>query len=380
MSRKNKLKTGWDALPNSPKPKINYKWVSKQTYRNSTEINIFDKLIKIIIMISLRMTLNKKISINPIKKRELIDTTYDNLSSPKFTFIPAGLGLYLFFSMIPIFIIVVSSIEVISNIPILSGGKDMGWGTILRRDILGKIIPGIDSLIISIKTDELNNIWVNTTIFILLISSIWFSSKGLVKFIDSQSNIYDHTEQTNFVIKRLRGIMMVPIISIFLIFSLLSFIPLINFYQLQWPPIISSNPDIAPVFSWEYEVIFYFSMSIFLILWSYLGVGLLFRFSPLFKLKWQQIAPGILITIIPMVIFIMSFGYLSALINYTKYGAIGTFLYAITFVLVLSYFLYAGIIINASYYKTFFSHRTIPKKWALTNTLLDKIDIFKKQR
>jgi membrane protein len=58
----------------------------------------------------------------------------------------------------------------------------------------------------------------------------------------------------------------------------------------------------------------------------------------------------------------MSFGYLSALIDYAKYGSIGTFLYSITFVLVLSYFLYAGIIVNASYYKTFFSQRMVPKK------------------
>jgi membrane protein len=77
-------------------------------------------------LISLKLTLNKKISINPVKKRELIDTTYEKISSPKFNFIPAGLGLYLFLSIIPISIIVISTIEAISHIPVLSGGEDLG--------------------------------------------------------------------------------------------------------------------------------------------------------------------------------------------------------------------------------------------------------------
>jgi hypothetical protein len=47
---------------------------------------------------------------------------------------------------------------------------------------------------------------------------------------------------------------------------------------------------------------------------------------------------------------------------------------------VLSYFLYAGIIVNASYYKTFFSQRMVPKKWFFTNIMLDKLDIFKRRR
>ena len=378
MSRKNKLKSGWNALQNSKPKKQKYKWVSKHTYRNLDEITVFEKLIKIIIFISLKLTFNKKIFINPVKKRELIDTTYEKISSPKFNFIPAGLGLYLFFSMIPISIIVIAVIGAISHIPILSGGEDLGWGVILSKDILGKIIPGVDSLLINIDAGDMNNILINTTIIILLLSSIWFSSKGISKFIDSQSTIYEHTEQTNFIIKRLRGIMIVPLISIFFIISLLSLIPLISLYQTIWPPIIS--PDNIRIFSWEYEIIFYFTLTIYLIIWSYIGVGLLFRFSPLFKLKWSEIAPGILITVIPTVIFIMSFGYISALIDYTKYGAIGTFLYSITFVLVLSYFLYSGIIINASYYKTFFSQRVVPKKWFITNRVLEKLDIFRKNK
>ncbi len=378
MSKKNKIKYGWDAVEKqkTKNKKQNYKWVSKHTYRNSTEITFFDKIIKIIILISLKLTLTKKISINPVKKRELIDTTYEKISSPKFNFIPAGLGLYLFFSIIPISIIVISIIEAISYIPVLSGGKDLGWGSILRVDILARIIPGFESLLIQINPGDVNAVLLNTTIIILLFSSIWFSSRGLSKFIDSQSTIYEHTEQTNFIIKRLRSIMMVPIISIFFIISFLSLIPLIGFYQQQWPGLIPEQH----VFGWQYEVLFYITLTIYLVFWSYFGVGLLFRFSPLFKLKWKQISPGILITVIPTVIFIMSFGYLSALIDYAKYGSIGTFLYSITFVLVLSYFLYAGIIVNASYYKTFFSQRMVPKKWFFTNIMLDKLDIFKRRR
>lgn len=376
MSKKNKLKSGWEAYESKKQKKETYKWVSKHTYRTSNEITFFDKIIKFFILLSLKLTVSKKIFINPVKKKELVDTTYENLSSPKFNFIPAGLGLYLFFSMVPIFIIVISAIEWISNIPSFSGGKPLGWGEIFRNDILGKIIPGFDGLISSIKPD-INNILFSATIILLLLSSIWFSSKGLVKFIDSQSTIYDHTNQTNFIIKRIRGIMMVPIISLFFIIALVSFIPLISYFKTIWPPTYTNNVANE---RWEYEVIFFISMLIFISLWSYIGVGILFRFSPLFKLKWKQIKPGILTTVIPMSVFTMIFGYLTSLIDYSKYGAIGTFLYAITFVLILSYFLYAGIIVNASYYKTFFSKKIISKKWALTNLFLEKIDIFKRKR
>ncbi|MGL6125129.1 MAG: YhjD/YihY/BrkB family envelope integrity protein [Metamycoplasmataceae bacterium] len=376
MWKKNKLKSGWESLEKPKTPKQNYKWVLKHTYRNTKEVTFFDKIVKMIILVSLKLTLNKRILTNSIKKREFINTTYENMSSPKFNFIPAGLGLYLFFSMIPVSIIVISTISAISKIPSLTGGNDLGWDIILRHDILTKIIPGVDSLLIVIDTDDVNNIFFNTTIILLLLSSIWFSSKGLSKFIDSQSAIYDHIDQTNFIIKRLRGIMMVPIISIFFIISLLSLIPLLALYQKYWPPISPTER----IFGWEYETLFYFTMLIYLTVWSYIGVGLLFRFSPLFKLKWNEISPGIVITIIPTIIFIMSFGYISSLIDYTKYGAIGTFLYSITFVLVLSYFLYAGILINASYYKTFFSQRIVPKKWFLTNRFLEKLDFFKRRR
>ncbi|MGL5733133.1 MAG: YhjD/YihY/BrkB family envelope integrity protein [Metamycoplasmataceae bacterium] len=376
MWKKNKLKSGWESLE-KPKPKKeNYKWVWKHIYRNTADISIFDKIVKMIIFISLKLTLNRRILANPIKKRELINTTYENMSSPKFNFIPAGLGLYLFLSMIPISIIVILIISAISHIPVLAGDSSLGWDIILRKDVLAKIIPGVDTLLIIIDTTDVNIIFFNTTIILLLLSSIWFSSKGLSRFIDSQSAIYDHVDQTNFIIKRLRGIMMVPIISLFFVISLLSLLPLLALYQKYWPPISETDR----VFGWEYETLFYFTMLIYLSVWSYIGVGLLFRFSPLFKLKWREIAPGIMITIIPTIIFIMSFGYIASFIDYTKYGAIGTFLYSITFVLVLSYFLYAGILINASYYKTFFSQRIVPKKWFLTNRFLEKLDIFKRHR
>ncbi len=372
MLRKNKLKTGWDAFESQKPKKESYKWVSKHTYRNKNEITFFDKIIKLIISMSLKLTISKKIIINPIKKKELVNTTYENLSSPKFNFIPAGLGLYLFLSMIPIFMLVTFIIELISNIP----NENLGWGKIFREDILSKIIPGFDSLITNIMPSE-NNVLFNVTLALLFLSSIWFSSKGIMKFIDSQSTIYEHNNQTNFFIKRMRGVMIVPIISFFFVIALISFIPLIKYFQELWPPIKIENIE---VFGWKYNTIFYFSMTIFISLWSYVGIGLLFRFSPLFQIKWKQITPGILIATIPTVIFTLSFGYLTSLIDYSKYGSIGTFLYAITFVMILAYFLYAGIIVNASYYKTFFSKRIIPKKWALTKILLEKLDVFQRRR
>ena len=95
---------------------------------------------------------------------------------------------------------------------------------------------------------------------------------------------------------------------------------------------------------------------------GYVGIGFIFIYLPPFKLKWKQINPGILTALLPTIFFVLIFGTITKFLNYEKFGPIGTFIYVLVFVLYLSYFLHAGIIINASYYRTYFSITMVKKK------------------
>ncbi|MGL4343376.1 MAG: YihY/virulence factor BrkB family protein [Metamycoplasmataceae bacterium] len=354
--RKNKVKYSWDAIESKQENKKRNKnsWLLKYIHKTTRENTLFEKIVKFLIFISLFISIKNKKLNNPIKRKKIIDLTYDKLSTPGFSFIPAGLGLYLFFSLIPISIIVMSIFSIKPE-----------WEKVLTEDILQRIIPGFSSLIIKFDT---SSILENTTVIIFLVTLIWFSSKGFMKFIDSESNIYEHSVNTNFIIKRFRAIWMVIAVSIFVTVSLFTYVPLIILLKNNFG---TSTPS--------YETLFYFSTFFFLCLWSYAGLGLLFRFSPLFDIKFTHITPGILITLIPTVIFTMSFGYISSFIDYDKFGPIGTFLYSIVFVLIFSYFLYAGLIINSSYYKIFYSERIASKKWLISTKIINWFDKFKKK-
>ncbi|MGL5357959.1 MAG: YihY/virulence factor BrkB family protein [Metamycoplasmataceae bacterium] len=351
---KRKIKASWDAYSNKKEKRERNKWLLDYVYTPPKQNTIVSRFIKILIYFTFLISIKNKHLKNPVKRRKIIDVAYGKLSNSNFLFIPAGLGLYLFLSLIPIFIIVTS---IFSLIP--------GWQDILVKNILQRIIPGFSSLIISFDSDS---IVVNTTFILFLLTLIWFSSKGIVKFVDSQSNIYEYNSITNFVIKRLRAILIVFFISLFIVVALSSLIPLIQ--------VLLQNFEEK---SLTYEVIFYFLILFFLVIWFYIGIALIFRFTPLFKVSFKQITPGILVTLIPTVIFTMIFGYLTSLIDYSKFGSIGTFLYCIFFVQILSYFLYAGLIINSSYYNAFYFDRVNAKRWYISTKALNWINTFKRR-
>lgn len=358
LFKKNDVKTSWEALKKIHPHKVIKKrttWVYKQVQKVNHENSLFEKILKFLIFLSLFVSINNKRLKNPYKRKQIVELTYEKISTPGFSFIPAGLGFYLFLSLIPISIITMSFISL-----------NPEWARVLSDDILQRLIPGFNSMIITFKPD---NVLESATSVLFIITLLWFSSRGIMKFVDSQSNIYNHPINTNYLIRRIRATLIVVLVSIFSIIALLSYIPLIIFYKQSFAPK-----------SVGYEILFYFSTFIFLSIWTYIGLALLYRFSPLYKIKFQQIFPGILITLIPSVIFAMSFGYFSSTyINFDKFGTIGTFFYSIIFMQIFSYFLYAGIIINSSYYKIYYSTRISSKKWVLSMKFLNWIDYISKK-
>lgn len=350
MRKKRKIQTGWAAVSkeNQKYEKQKLSWVSKYEATTNADENIIGKIVKFLIRLSLVFVISKKNSLNDHKKRSIVETTYDSLSSTKFAFIPPGVGLYFFLSLIPIMII---SLSILSLFP------DYSKVLIGKEGVLSRVIPGIQSMFVTIKLDS--NFLKNAFLIFFVISILWFASKGITKFTDSLITMYEYNQNVNWFIKRLKGIFVVLLISLYLAGALIAYAPLMQLIV----PFQKTN-------SMLFEFLFYITTMMYLLFFGYIGIGALFIMLPPFKIKWKQIHPGIITSLIPIVIFIISFGPLMKLFNYEKFGPIGTYVYLLIFVLYLSYFLHAGIIINSSYYKIYFYTQLSFKKSNVSKKIL----------
>ncbi|MBN3534783.1 YihY/virulence factor BrkB family protein [Mycoplasma procyoni] len=310
--------------------------------------NYLEKIMSFLMLIPL------KIAIKPKwwkEKREdarsLVPRSLKKLSSAEFSFIPAGFALYLFLSFIPVVIIALS---IISSI-------DLSWidpkllnlkGFIIS-DILNRYIPGLDNSLPQTLSIFSSSAWETTTFVILLLSAFALASGGYAKFIESQSILYHHKNTGNIIMNRLKGIVYVLLISVFLAFVLI--LAGIAFYYLK---------QALEGRDYIYNSIFYIISFVFISLFFYFIWLFLFKFSPVFKLQIKHILPGTLISTLSCVIFSVLFGFLASakFVNYDKYGTLATFLYLSTFVFYISYFLYFGVIINEVFYKSFFGENT----------------------
>lgn len=317
-------------------------WFGKNVVKKQTQkFLFFEKLIKFFIKIILWMVISKVVLKNKTKTNELIDRTFKKFNSKDFGFIPYSTAFYFLISFVPIITLLIFLLSIIPN-----------YEKIFVEEIINKILPGVSSLInLSKGINSLGNAATYATIAILLFSSIWLASSGFGKFIYSQNYIYDHNNLGSWLKNRTKGMLIVIGIILYLFITSTFYIFIYDAFNKNITSTIGKN------------IFFYTSFLIYLFLIMYLGIGLLYIFSPAFKLSWSMINPGILITTIPNVIFIGIFGTLTSLIDYGKYGIIGTFMYVAMFISFLTYFMYLGIVANEAYYKTFFSTRTISKKY-----------------
>lgn len=348
--RRNKINSGWNAIPikkKKNKSKRKLSWISRYESLTSIDQTVFEKIVKFLIKISLFLTISRNNLLKSNRKRaEIVNSTYDSLSSDKFTFIPSGVAIYFFTSFIPILLIVIWLIGLFPN---------QHWNDVLLNDVLDHVIPGIKDMIKKIEFDKTDT---QIIIIFFLISLIWFSSKGITKFNDSFVSIYDYEYNSNWIIKRFKGFFTVCAISVFFFIWSLTYLPLISAMKAHF----IDNDGL-------FQFFFYVVSLVYMLVFGYIGIGLIFIYLPPFKLKWKQIKPGVLTALIPTMIFVLIFGSIAKFLNYEKFGPIGSVIYALIFVLYLSYFLHAGIIVNASYYKTYFSINMIKKKIIISKKL-----------
>ena len=344
--KRNKIDSGWNAVPNkkSEFQKTKVSWTEKYEIKHYKENTVVSKIIKSIIRFSLFFSFNRK-NLSKSKINSTVNNTYEKLSSSTFKFIPSSVAFYLFLSVIPVFIIVMS----------ITAAFNDSWYLSLSNEFLPQLIPGIQNMFTKNLDLKSSNI---VFIVLFIASSIWFASKGINKFRDSFSELYGYDDKKNFIVKRLKSILIVVFISLY--FSLVA---------IAWTPLMQvvKNNITNHV---TYEFLFYFISFIYIVIFGYIGIGLLFKYISPIRLKWSYLNLGILTSLIPIVLFLLLFSTICKFLNYEKFGAIGSFLYLILFMLYISYFLHAGIIINASYYRTNVLQNVVVKKSLISKKII----------
>ncbi len=224
------------------------------------------------------------------------------------------------------------------------------YNTAFIEIILARIIPGINTVLAMPDIFGENKALQYVAIILLSLSTLWLSSSGFAQLVYSQNYIYNHEYLGNWFINRLKGLVIVIAITVYLFLGITIYLWFYKLFE------INLNTEEAK------KIFFYVSFTIYLFFFIFLGIGLLFKLTPSFKIPFNTIFSGVLVVTIPMVIFTSTFGYLTSLINYSKYGLFGTFMYIALFVFTFSYCLTLGVIVNEAYYKTYFSTYTISKK------------------
>lgn len=313
-------------------------FASKISFPRPHHKTLGETIIKFFIKLILWMSIPKKNQLNRNKNQELIARTYNKISSKEFTFIPSATSFHFIIAFVPI-------VSMVYGMLYLMGPS---WNLSFSENVLGRIIPGIQSTLSG--TTFISNKLFNITAFaIVFASSLWLAAGGFSNFVYTQNYIYNHKSLGNIITNRIRGLLIVIAITISIYLSSVSYIGTIKLLQLE-----NSQSLVKLTFS-------YIILAIWITFTLIGGIAFLFKLSPRFKLKWKQIIPGIGIASIPMVFFTIIFGFSTSLLDYGKYGAIGTLLYLGLFIYVLVYFMYLGVIANASYLKTYFTSKTQDK-------------------
>ncbi|VEU78078.1 YhjD/YihY/BrkB family envelope integrity protein [Mycoplasmopsis columbinasalis] len=319
------------------KQTLRTKWFSKNVLPITRKKQTWDeKIIKIILHILLRIAAPRISWKNKPKINELVNRSYNNYMRKDIVFIPISLSFYFLISFVPIITIILI---------LLSALK---YNVMFLDVILTKIIPGINSVIKFPESSDSGTQYVY--LGVLAISSLWLSASGFNRFVYSQNYIYQHDYLGNWFINQLKGLVIVFCISLYLT-------GVIIIYLLFFESVTQSLTS-----SYDTNIFFYFTFSIYLFLALCLGIFLLFKLTPSFINPMHTVIPGVIVSAVPITIFITSFGYLTSIIDYNKYGIIGTFLYISLLVSTMSFFLIIGSIVNEAYYKTYYSSYTIAKK------------------
>lgn len=308
----------------------------------------FDKamyfFIYFILLITLGLFKHKDWKTRTSQYKELISGSVANLSSNSFL-IATGQAFYILISFIPIITVIMI---LLANIDFRIGNSTQ-FNVFVKSDILNRFIPGIETALPDFLVTFKKLDWKNVGFIFLVFSTLWISINGYSKLIAAQSTIYNHKNKGSWLYSKLKALSIVLAIIVFVTISLIIITPFMMYLK---------EVDKA-----HYEIYFYLFCSFYLLFFFTIGWLLMFKWLPVFKLKFQDIVPGWIIASLSSSLFAMLFGYLvsNKFIKYDKYGTMASFLYLSTFSLYISYFFYFGLTINYSYAQVF-STKTFQSK------------------
>lgn len=271
--------------------------------------------------------------------KELISGSVTNLSANSIL-IATGQAFYILISFIPIIIMIMM---ILTNITFTVNGSEP-FNNFVKSEILNRFIPGIKTALPDFLVTFKDTNWSNIGILFLAISTLWISINGYSKLMASQSTIYNHKNKGSWIYGKLKALFIVIAIVIFVSFSLIIITPIMMYLK---QALINSES--------VYDVLFYIISSFYLIFFFTSGWLLMFKWLPVFQLKFKDIVPGWIIVSLSSAFFTIIFGYLvsNKYIKYEKYGSMASFLYLSTFSLYISYFFYFALTINYSYAQVF---------------------------
>ena len=326
------------------------------------KVSIAEKIIKFIIYIALRLVIRPKHWKDPKKNYEIIDRTYSRIMSADFIYIPSSIAFYIIMAFMPIMSLImaldnIGFIRDLMHVPGTGTGANNPEETYVEV-ILGKFIPGIKDLLGQIKGATTGDqtmaaeVGAWAAIVLSLFISTWIAAGGFAKLVFTQSYIYQHKYVGGYWMNKIKGLSMVVSFTLYLLIALtinIGFEHLMNYWNLT-----TTTKDILR----------YVFLSFGLFFLIFIGFIILYRFSPRFKTKIRWIIPGAMTSTIPTAGFLILFGSISSLWSYGKFGSIGTIMYIGMGALMITYFIFVGILVNSSYHNTHIGK--VEKKWTFS--------------
>ena len=384
MARKHS--TGYEKKPKEKKIKREKKhYVSSLLVSNPKKVSVNEKIVKFLIYIALRLVIRPSKWKDSDKNYEIIDRTYKRIMSADFIFIPSSIAFYLIMAFLPVLSIVLFlyQFEFMQNLlseghrywisesgqiyidpsklPIGEAFSEPLWqiDNNSLEAVVGKFIPGMSSIISQIShltnkgQHHIIDVGATTATIISLIISTWIAAGGFSKLVFTQSYIFEHKYVGGYWMNKLKGMFIVALFTLALIFALV-----INISIQKW--IHTTDLSNAAKDGWTE-----FLLVVSLAVGSFFLFVTLYKFSPRFSINVRHVIPGAMVTTVPTILFLSLFGYISSLWTYGDYGMIGVIMYLGMASLIVTYFIFVGIITNASYYKTFIGNK-VKTKWTLS--------------
>ncbi|WP_322900779.1 YhjD/YihY/BrkB family envelope integrity protein [Mycoplasmopsis felis] len=348
-------------------PKIIY----KEYYENIIPRNpfvflekIYEFFIKSIISIFANILIISRTENAKIKRKRVILNIFELFNSKQYNFIWLSITFYMLISFVAV-IFIVNFLNLVINDNITTfknlvsnlvkkqelNTQYSTFQSLFNNIVFNKFIPGGEIFLSLDEIDVSSNFklysWIPGSVIAL--PSLYISAGGYGKLVTAFNTIYYHKKTGTFIGNKLKGLYLVLGISFLLWF----FSTLYIFSQAS----IYNNHQ---TLSYGLSDFAYLSFIILFFVFSFL---FLFKEGPSFKLSYKSIYRGVFVSFLPSLFLVIIYTYLNKILNYSKYGAAVGFFFSIGFFINwYVYFMFLGIVFNSSYYKSYVSSHTIPKK------------------